>query len=353
MTQCVTGAIKQKVDSAVRQEFKEHVVPLVTSRLKPLEGQIRHEMSARIGDVEAAVKESITKTVGVKAVSEAVAHALTQSLQQAMVARYREVFSGTALPAFERSTRELLHQINNTFSAGTKEYLQQMESQGERLRRQREPLLQHLQTTVEAVRLSVDHVGNTVKEHHQRQEKSKQDETAFLAQVRDEIRRSVAACLEEHSARVATPVTSAGAAVSGQPLPQQIVQLMTFKQYNAAFQLALSASDLELVMMTCELVEPQQLFAESPPCPLTQPVLLALVQQLSADLGKKTDLKCRYLEEAVMQIESNHPSTREHLRPVLTALQTQLQAFIGQSGAPPQLVRSMRMLLMAVRSLAG
>ena len=49
------------------------------------------------------------------------AHALTQSLQQAMVARYREVFSSTALPAFERSTRELLHQINGTFSTGTKE----------------------------------------------------------------------------------------------------------------------------------------------------------------------------------------------------------------------------------------
>ena len=56
-----------------------------------------------------------------QAVSESVAHALTQSLQQAMVSRYREVFSSTALPAFERSTRELLHQINGTFSAGTKE----------------------------------------------------------------------------------------------------------------------------------------------------------------------------------------------------------------------------------------
>ena len=41
-------------------------LPVVTSRLKPLEGQIRHEMSARIGDVEAAVKESISKTVNVK-----------------------------------------------------------------------------------------------------------------------------------------------------------------------------------------------------------------------------------------------------------------------------------------------
>ena len=51
--------------------------------------------------------------------------------------------------------------------------------------------------------------------------------------------------------------------------------------------------------MLCELIDPQHLFAEAPPCPLQQPVLLALVQQLSADLSKKTDLKRRWVTRPV------------------------------------------------------
>ena len=46
--------------------------------------------------------------------------------------------------------------------------------------------------------------------------------------------------------------------------------------------------------MVCEMLDPQQLFSEGAPCPLQQPVLLALVQQLSADLSKKTDIKRRW-----------------------------------------------------------
>ncbi|KAF0310005.1 Enhancer of mRNA-decapping protein 4 [Amphibalanus amphitrite] len=245
MTGSLSSTIKQKVDSAVKQEFKDHVLPLVTSRLKPLEGQIRHEMSARIGDVEAAVKESIGKTVNVKAVSESVAHALTQSLQQAMVARYREVFSSTALPAFERSTREMVHQINGTFSAGTKEYLQQLEQQADRARRHREPSLQHVQASLDAVRLSVEHLGSTVKDERQRHEKHRQEEAAFLGQVREEVRRSVSAALEEHSARAATPAVPSGAVTptvqqqqqQQQQRRQQIARLVESKQWDPAFQM--------------------------------------------------------------------------------------------------------------------
>ena len=58
---------------------------------------------------------------------------------------------------------------------------------------------------------------------------------------------------------------------------------------NLDFQ-ALTASDLSLVVFACESVDPAQVFNQSP-CPLQQPVLLSLIQQLSADLGQNTTLK--------------------------------------------------------------
>ena len=53
---------------------------------------------------------------------------------------------------------------------------------------------------------------------------------------------------------------------------------------------ALSAANLELVVYVCETVNPAQIFNQTP-CPLEQPVLLSLIQQLSADIGNNTELK--------------------------------------------------------------
>ncbi|KOB69300.1 Uncharacterized protein OBRU01_17028 [Operophtera brumata] len=60
---------------------------------------------------------------------------------------------------------------------------------------------------------------------------------------------------------------------------------------NGAFQLALSASDLALVMCACRAAEPAHVFG--PPCKLKQHVLLSLVQQLGADMPRDTVVKHR------------------------------------------------------------
>lgn len=55
---------------------------------------------------------------------------------------------------------------------------------------------------------------------------------------------------------------------------------------------ALTAADLSLVLYVCETVDTHQVFGQHP-CPLSQPVLLSLIQQLSSDLGTRTELKLK------------------------------------------------------------
>lgn len=55
---------------------------------------------------------------------------------------------------------------------------------------------------------------------------------------------------------------------------------------------ALSATDLSLVLFVCETIDSQQVFGQHP-CPLSQPVLLSLIQQLSSNLATRTELKIR------------------------------------------------------------
>ena len=78
------------------------------------------------------------------------------------------------------------------------------------------------------------------------------------------------------------------------------MSLLRRGEINAAFQQALSASNLSLVVYVCENTEPSRVFScamgptgHGSRCALQQPVLLSLIQQLSANLGHRTELKHR------------------------------------------------------------
>lgn len=63
----------------------------------------------------------------------------------------------------------------------------------------------------------------------------------------------------------------------------QIEVLIIRREYEQAFSCALTASDLEVVMyLLKKLPDSAQVFSD--PCPLRQPTLLSLIQQLSCGL---------------------------------------------------------------------
>ena len=59
--------------------------------------------------------------------------------------------------------------------------------------------------------------------------------------------------------------------------------------YNKAFETALTAADLALVMELCKFVDPMTVFSSTDPLP--QAIILSLIQQLSNDLATDMDLK--------------------------------------------------------------
>uniref|UniRef100_S4NQB6 Enhancer of mRNA-decapping protein 4 n=3 Tax=Pararge aegeria TaxID=116150 RepID=S4NQB6_9NEOP len=67
-------------------------------------------------------------------------------------------------------------------------------------------------------------------------------------------------------------------------------------------------------------------------------------------MAKDTHLKHRYLEEAIMNLDTSNPMTREHLPGVVRELQKQIVAFLGNNSGHA-LSRQFRMLLMATEAL--
>ena len=59
---------------------------------------------------------------------------------------------------------------------------------------------------------------------------------------------------------------------------RQVRSHLSRGDFDAAFQTALNANSLPLVVNTCEMANPSQIF--TPPCLLSQHVILALIQQL-------------------------------------------------------------------------
>ncbi|XP_013192946.2 enhancer of mRNA-decapping protein 4 [Amyelois transitella] len=117
---------------------------------------------------------------------------------------------------------------------------------------------------------------------------------------------------------------------------------------NGAFSNALSASDLSLVMTACRGADPATVFTQ--PCLLEQSVLLSLIQQLATDLVHETQLKCRYLEDALINLNLTDPNTMAHLPMVVGDVRKHLMKFLH---AYPSHAASRRvaLIVMAVDNL--
>ncbi|CAH1645194.1 unnamed protein product [Spodoptera littoralis] len=117
---------------------------------------------------------------------------------------------------------------------------------------------------------------------------------------------------------------------------------------NGSFERALSAGDLSLVMVACRAVDPGQVFAA--PCSLKQHVLMSLVQQLATDMLHETQLKCRFLEDAIINLDMANQDTRTHLPLVVGEVRNHLSKFLV---AYPNHIASRRitMIVMAANNL--
>lgn len=79
--------------------------------------------------------------------------------------------------------------------------------------------------------------------------------------------------------------------MSAAVIQAQIDMNITHGEYERAFQAALSASDLSVVLYLLNKVPDSQIIFSAEPCALTQPTLLSLIQQLSCGLtGKHLDI---------------------------------------------------------------
>ncbi|XP_066541280.1 enhancer of mRNA-decapping protein 4 [Hoplias malabaricus] len=359
------NTLSNRMDKVMREEMKKTVPQTISKSLEPVTGQMSNTIAAKLTAVEGTLKENVIKVVKSKNTTDAIGRAAAEAMQGPIQAAYKDAFQSIVLPVFERGCQSMFQQINDSFKQGTHEYIQQLEThvknRKQREQDARDPIIAQLQQMTDTLQTSQDQLATTVaasvrsEVQHQLHMIVGNLQDSILTQVQRIVKGEVNQAMKEQQAAVTSSIMQAMRSAAGTPVPtshldyqsQQasIMQLLQQGQINEAFQQALSAADLNLVLYVCETIDSQQVFGQHP-CPLHQAVLLSLIQQLSTSLATRTDLKISYLEDAVMNLDHGDPVTRDHMSTVLSQVRQKLSQFLQQDPHSPLSKRARRLMMM-------
>ncbi|XP_068595627.1 enhancer of mRNA-decapping protein 4 [Brachionichthys hirsutus] len=365
LSHALSSALTNRMDKVIREEMKKTVPQTISKSLEPVTGQMNSTVAAKLAAVEVTLKENISKVVKSKNITDSIGRAAAEAMQGPIQAAYKDTFQSIVLPVFERGCQSMFQQINDSFKQGTQEYIQQLEThmktRKQRDQESRDPLIGQLQQMFDGFQSSIDQLSSNITANvraevqHQIQITVGNMQESILGHVQRIVKGEVSLAMKEQQAAVTSSIMQAMRSAAGTPVPtahldyqtQQanILQLLQQGQLNQAFQQALSATDLNLVLYVCETIDSQQVFGQQS-CPLSQPVLLSLIQQLSSNLTTRSELKISYLEDAVMNLDHSDPMTRDHMTAVLAQVRLNLLAFLQQDPHSPLAKRARRLVMM-------
>ncbi|XP_069757563.1 enhancer of mRNA-decapping protein 4 isoform X2 [Narcine bancroftii] len=346
LCQTLANSISNRIEKTVRDEMKKSLPQSISKSLEPVSGQLNNQIATKLAAIEGILKENVTKMVKSKNTAESIGRAASDALQGPIQTTYKEAFQSIVVPVFEKACQSMFQQINDSFKQGTQEYIQQLEihlqSKKAHEQESRDPVINQLQQMIDHIQNATDHLAATITNgmrsemQHQLHIIVGNLQESILTQVQRIVKGEVGLAMKEQQAAVASSIMQAMRSAAGTPIPSthmdfqsqqaHILQLLQQGQLNQAFQQALTAADLNLVLYVCETVDSQMVFGQHP-CPLTQPVLLSLIQQLSTDFNSRTELKLSYLEDAVMNLDHTDPVARDHMGSVLNQVRQKLYQF--------------------------
>uniref|UniRef100_A0A671VER9 Enhancer of mRNA-decapping protein 4 n=1 Tax=Sparus aurata TaxID=8175 RepID=A0A671VER9_SPAAU len=365
LSHTLSSVLTNRMDKVLRDEMKKTVPQTISKSLEPVTGQLNNTIAAKLTAVEVTLKDNVSKMVKSKNTTDAMGRAAAEAMQGPIQTAYKDAFQSTVLPVFERGCQSMFQQINDSFKQGTQEYIQQLEThmknRKQREQEARDPVIGQLQQMIDGFQSSSDQLANNITANvraevqHQIQMMVGNLQESILSHVQRIVKGEVSLAMKEQQAVVTSSIMQAMRSAAGTPVPtahldyqtQQanILQLLQQGQLNQAFQQALSATDLNLVLYVCETIDSQQVFGQHP-CPLSQPVLLSLIQQLSSNLTTRSELKISYLEDAVMNLDHGDPLTRDHMAAVLAQVRPKLFTFLQQDPHSPLTKRARRLMMM-------
>ncbi|XP_031478958.1 enhancer of mRNA-decapping protein 4 isoform X2 [Nymphaea colorata] len=294
--------------------------------------------------IPSAITESFQKGFSDKAINQLeksltskLETALTRQLQtqfqtsvkQVLHDGVRSTIESSLIPAFELSCKAMFEQIDSTFQKGMGEYVAAVQQQ--------------LETTHSNLSLTLRDGISSLSSAVQ----------TLNTDIADGQRKILAfACARANPAMdpMSNSLLSNGPQVEVPLDPtKELTRLISEHKFEEAFTAALQRSDLSLVSWLCSQVDLQGILSTSP-LPLSQGVLLSLVQQLACDLGNETTRKLSWVTEAAMALNPSDPMIIMHARPILEQVYQMLMRQRAVTTASGE-ANSIRMVIHVITSI--
>lgn len=344
ITNLITNSVNKDLPAMLEKTIKKEIAAIGPSVVRAVTPIIEKSISV-------AITESFQKGVGDKTVTqlekavnsklEAVLGKQIQSQfqtygKQALQEALRSSLEASIIPAFELSCKSMFEQVDATLQKGLTKHITATQQQ---LESTHSPLAIALRDAIS----SASSITQTLS-----------------GELIEGQRKLLAIATAGAGSNVANPLVTQ---LSNGPLPglhdiaeapidptKELSRLIAENKYEEAFTAALHKSDVSIVSWLCSQVDLQKILSISP-LPLSQGVLLALLQQLACDMSKETPRKVSWMTEVAVVINPADPMIAVHVRPIFE----QVYQILGHHRNLPTLsaseANSIRLLMHVINSV--
>ncbi|KAJ8444784.1 hypothetical protein Cgig2_011746 [Carnegiea gigantea] len=131
---------------------------------------------------------------------------------------------------------------------------------------------------------------------------------------------------------------------------KELSRLIAEHKYEEAFTAALQRSDVSIVSWLCSQVDLPRILSTIP-LPLSQGVLLSLLQQLACDITKDTSRKLAWMTDVAACIIPHDPMIAVHVRPILEQVYQILNHQRSLPTTTPTELSSIRVVMHVINSM--
>ncbi|KAM3343231.1 enhancer of mRNA-decapping protein 4 isoform X1 [Capsicum galapagoense] len=323
--------VMKKELAAVGQAVTRNIVPAIE---KAVSTALSEAFQKGVSDK--AVNQ-LEKTVSSKleaSVARQIQSQFQTSGKQALQETLKSTMEGSVIPAFEMSCKAMFEQVDSTFQKGFAEHttsaLQQFESM-------HSPL-------VHALRDAINSASSMTQ--------------TLSGELADGQKKLLTLAVSGANSKSLNPLVSH---MSNGPLlhekleapadpTKELSRLLAERKYEEAFTAALQRSDVSIVSWLCLQVDLPVILSMNP-LPLSQGVLLSLLQQVACDITKETTRKLSWMRDVLSAINPTDPMIAVHVRPIFEQVYQILNHHRSLPTTTPAEISSIRLLMYVINSM--
>ncbi|KAJ3694750.1 hypothetical protein LUZ60_000127 [Juncus effusus] len=308
LTNLITGSIGKELPAMVERAMKKEIQalgPVVARAVSPV---VEKTVASVVAEaVQKGVSDKVVNQLD-KSVSSKLEGAVARQIQsqfqtsgkQALQETLRTSLESAIVPAFERSCKAMFEQVDAAFHKGMSEHTAAVQQQVDS---SHSPLALTLRDTINS---------------------ASQMTQSLTSELLDS-QRKILAIVASANTKAFNPLAmqTTNGLMPGLPEmveapvdpTKELTRLINERKYEEAFTMALQRSDVSLVSWLCTQVDLRSI-CSMVPVPLTQGVLLALLQQLACDIANDTARKVAWMTDVAVAINPTDPMIAMHVRPI-------------------------------------